>query len=299
VAAALAAVALAGCGAGRSAPAQLVVTEQYGERPVAQAARPAGGGGARTILDLIAGVARVRTTPRGAIAALDGQSGAWAVYVNGILRTGDVAHAQVHPGDRVWVDRRTPGRSAAVVGSFPEPFLHGQGGKRLPVRIECAPPSTPACDQVAHRLTAVGVIAAEGGLQTSFTEHTLRVLVGPWAVLKADEAAALLGGPPQDSGVFARFASDGRTLALLDATGATRSALGPGTGLVAATRLRSDQPVWVVTGTDGAGVLEAARALDEGSLLDRYALAVHQDLGMPVPARPRRSPQRTSGRLNR
>ena len=46
----------------------------------------------------------------------------------------------VHGGDRVWLDQHVAGaatRIPAVVGSFPEPFLHGSDGKRLPVRVEC------------------------------------------------------------------------------------------------------------------------------------------------------------------
>jgi hypothetical protein len=293
-----AAVGLAGCGVGgatSSTPAQLLVTEQYGGRPVAQAQRAAGG----NVLDLLASTTRVRTGPRGAIASVNGMSGRWTVYINGIARAADPAHAPVHAGDVVWLDRHAPGaalRTRAVVGSFPEPFLHGRAGKRLPVRVECAEPGAPACAAVARRLTAAGVPAAQGGLQTSFTQQTLRVLVGPWTVLRADAAAALLGRAPSASGVYARFAGGGRTLAVLGATGATRMTLGPATGLVAATQLPGDQPVWVVTGTDARGVEQAARAFAQTSLVQRYALAVHADLGIPLPyppngglgARPRR-----------
>ena len=36
----------------------------------------------------------------------------------------------------------------AVVGSFPEPFLNGIGGKRLPVRVECTDVAGSACRTV-------------------------------------------------------------------------------------------------------------------------------------------------------
>jgi hypothetical protein len=41
--------------------------------------------------------------------------------------------------------------------------------------------------------------------------------------------------------------------------------------------------VWFVTGTDGAGVAAAARALDESVLSDRFALAISDDLPVAVP----------------
>ena len=39
-----------------------------------------------------------------------------------------------------------------------------------------------------------------------------------------------------------------------------------------------------MTGTDDAGVASAARALDEGALSDRFALAIADDLPVAVPA---------------
>ena len=46
-------------------------------------------------------------------------------------------------------------------------------------------------------------------------------------------------------------------LELLDAQGRTVRTLGPGAGLVAATRFEEQQPTWVVSGTDTAGVERA------------------------------------------
>jgi hypothetical protein len=265
---------------------QLSVTEGYGTRPVAQATRVVRGGDT-TVLELVAGVARARTGPGGQIAGIDGRRGGWSVYINGVARVGAVARAQVHPGDRVWLDRHAPGaapRTRAVVGSFPEPFLHGRSGKRLPVRVECSEPGAPACRRVAGLLTEAGALAAQGGLQTSFTEHTLRVLVGRWSNLRRDENAAVLAEGPRSSGVYARFGAGGRSLAVLDQSGATTRMLGAGTGLIAATRLQGAQPVWLVTGTDERGVGQAAAALAESSLVGRFALAVHDAIGVPLPS---------------
>ena len=39
----------------------------------------------------------------------------------------------------------------------------------------------------------------------------------------------------------------------------------------------------MVTGTDGAGVASAARAFEEGTLDNRFALAVSDDLPVPLP----------------
>jgi hypothetical protein len=172
----------------------------------------------------------------------------------------------------------------AVVGSFPEPFLHGIDGKRLPVRVECVAPGSDPCKRVASRLASYEVPVATGGLLTSSVEKTLRVLVGPWSALRNDLTIDGLERGPKASGVYARLAPSGRTITTLDANGDTVRTLGAGTGLVAATATEDKPPVWVVTGTDDAGVASAVRAFEEGTLDRRFALAVSNDLPVPLPA---------------
>jgi hypothetical protein len=72
---------------------------------------------------------------------------------------------------------------------------------------------------------------------------------------------------------------------VLDAQGVPADTLGADTGLVAATKIDDRDPVWFVTGTDEAGAEAAAAALDEATLTTGYALAVHDDRGVRVPAR--------------
>ncbi|MCX6385860.1 MAG: hypothetical protein NTV40_04375, partial [Solirubrobacterales bacterium] len=50
--------------------------------------------------------------------------------------------------------------------------------------------------------------------------------------------------------------------------------LGAGAGLVAATSIGEQAPTWIVTGTDDAGVLAAARMLTEAALAGHFALAL-------------------------
>jgi hypothetical protein len=78
--------------------------------------------------------------------------------------------------------------------------------------------------------------------------------------------------------VFARFARDGRSLALLDEGGrvARRLEPGDGTGLLAATRPSEDDLVWLVVGLDEAGLDAAAAALDERSLRNAFAVAANR-----------------------
>ena len=204
----------------------------------------------------------------------------WFFYVNGVESSKGAADYPLHGGDRVWWDYRdwsAAMRVPAVVGSFPEPFAHGYEGTAHPVKAECdASPAT--CDAVRSRVVPRGSRA--GG------ESPIRVLTGTWARVRDDDAAALIERGPSFSGVFADFVRKAGAWKLqpLDASG---DPAGPprDAGLVAATRRGEDPPVWIVSGTDDAAVLAAARALDAGDLRDRYAVEVDGRKTQPLPAR--------------
>jgi hypothetical protein len=298
--AALCAVAVAGCGAGAGstpdAPVALTVTRDFGatsllELPGAKVS------GADTVMRVLQRNAKVATRFGGRfVQSIDGVSGGredgrpvdWFIYVNGILTSDGAGDVDVHGGDRIWWDHHDWGLTPdarAVVGSYPEPFVHGTGGKRLPVRVECADPGSEVCSGVADRLLALKVPIGRSNISASAADASLRILVGPWSKLRGRDAESVaIDRGPKASGVFARFDASGRQLVVLDARGRTARTLGLGTGLIAATRAKERQPVWFVTGTDDAGVASAARALDESVLSDRFALAIADDLPVAVPA---------------
>ncbi len=232
-----------------------------------------------------------RVPPAGGLAPIfrryPNTRGAQSLFVNGIAPDKPASELEVHGGDRVWLDQHRPtvaAQIAAVVGSFPEPFLHGVGGKRLPVRVECDDPRGGVCAAVAGKLVALGVVAGRSIISRSAADMTVRILVGPWKRLRGREFEAdSVDAGPRSSGVFARFDAAGGRLLVLDAAGQVARTLGAGSGLIAATRAKDRQPVWFVTGTDAAGVAAAARALDESVLADRFALAISDDLPVAVP----------------
>jgi len=296
-----AALVLGGCGLGAGstpdAPVKLSVTREFGaegmiEQPDAKIA------GADTVMRVLQRNATVRTRYGGQfVQAINGVAGErragrpldWFIYVNGILTDQGAGAIDVHGGDRIWWDRHDWGVTPdvrAVVGSFPEPFVHGSGGKRLPVRVECADPDAKACSVVADKLLSYGVPIGRSNISRSAADETLRILVGPWKALRGRDAEAdALDDGPRASGVFARFDRSAGALAVLDERGRVARTLGAGSGLVAATRAEQRQPVWFVTGTDDAGVDSAARALEEGALSNRFALAISDDLPVTLPAR--------------
>jgi hypothetical protein len=300
--AAFAVLALSGCGlVGASAPTalQLQVTRDFGARVLYRSGQLSLAGN-ETVLGFLGHYANVETSGGGrlvtAIGGLSGrrEAGAehpaeWSYYVNGVAPEAAASTTPVNPGDHIWWDLHAAGQSMhvpAVVGSFPEPFLNGLEGKRLPVRIECTSDSADACRTVTDTLRGFGVPAAVAAIGSGGAPETLRLLVGPWPHLGIELAAQNIGRGPVFSGVYARFSAGGQTLALLDAEGRTVRTLSHDAGLIAATRGAKEAPLWVVTGTDAAGVERAARALNRATLEDRFAVALGPGgaISLPAPA---------------
>jgi Domain of unknown function (DUF4430) len=296
-----AALALAGCGlAVGSAPTgvQLLVTREFGQRVVRRMVGLHASEG-ETVLSLLAAnrarlsgspVARVMSIDGladGAPAAEAGHTARWVYYVNGVQAPKGPAATGVHPGDHVWWDlhdaSRAPATPAAIVGAFPQPFLNGIDGKRLPVRVECTTVSSYACSAVTATLRRFSVPAAITAVGSGGAPETLRVMVGPWNRIGGDLEAQSIARGPRASGVYARFSADGQQLTLLDAQGKPARTLHGGAGLVAATQGAKEAPVWVVTGTDDAGVELAARAFNRMTLADRFAVALQAGVLTPLP----------------
>jgi hypothetical protein len=298
---ALTTLALAGCGLGAGpAPSgvSLLVTSGFGQR-VLRPTGPLQVKGQETVMSLLTRNYTVSASDGGGfVQSVGGLSGGqeagqpvdWFYYVNGVEATMGADATNVRSGDRVWWDRHAWSQTEgvpAVVGSFPEPFLHGIEGRRLPVRVQCASLAGYACRTVVARLHAVGATGTVAALPAASVSEprALRVLVAPWSSIEAILGAQGLQNGPRASGVYARFSASGRALTLLEESGAAAQTLHAGAGLIAATRHGGDAPVWLVTGTDDAGVERAASAFDEGTLEDRFAVAIGREGAIALPDR--------------
>jgi hypothetical protein len=229
----------------------------------------------------------------------DSPSRYWFYYVNGIAVQPGATNPEgrlvtplttlIHPGDKVWWDLHDPTAVRtipAVVGSFPEPFVHGIGGRRYPTTLECASDLQSACNAIAAQLRRDGVPVADQALGTGSGQDTLAIVVATWKQLNGSLAGDLVAHGPRNSGIYARFADGGRALQLLNPRGQVVRTLGAGAGLVAATNDSVNQPEWLITGTDVAGVKAAAAAVTPARLHDHFALAVrgNSDISVPVNA---------------
>jgi Domain of unknown function (DUF4430) len=290
-----AAAALGGCGLGPgrgTGQVSLTVTRGFGANQIGSVTAKRVPG-SETVMRMLERSFRVQNRYGGGfVESINGLSGSgsrldWFYYVNGVQAPQGAATTAVHRGDRIWWDLHdwtATDSIPAVVGSFPEPFVDGVGGRRLPTTLECASNVSAACRRVASALSAVGVPIASQLLGTGSGPDTLGVVVGTWQELQPEVAASLIAHGPSASGVYARFTgTGGSSLQLLNPHGHVARTLGAGSGLIAATADSSSEPTWLITGTDVAGVSAAANALTAAALHDHFALAVQGSTELPVP----------------
>jgi Domain of unknown function (DUF4430) len=290
-----AALATAGCGLGPGqgvGQVSLTVTRDYGAEPVLPPVSDEASE-ADSVVSVLERDAGISTRYGGGfVQSIEGleaeerfdRSFDWFFYVNGVESTVGAADYQLRGGEAIWWDYRdwsAAMRVPAVVGSWPQPFLGGYDGEQRPVAVECLGGGA-ACGTARAALAAAGA-----GLSRGSPRAAIRVLVGPWARLREDPAAAQLESGPQASGVFAEFkrAGTGYRLAGLAVDGGPARTFGPGAGLVAATRRYEAPPTWLVTGADRAGVSAAAGLLDAANLRDHYAVATDGGRETPLPVR--------------
>jgi hypothetical protein len=258
-----------------------------------------------TVLRMLDSIVDVETRYGGGfVQSIDGLSGGtedgrrsdWFFYVNGVESPAGSAEYGVEDGDRAWWDHHdwsTAQRVPAVVGSWPEPFLHGSDpgdadGDHWGAGVFCGG-ARSQCALVNQRLEQEGIATGDepGAADDSAASDEIRVLVGPWDTINRDPVARLLAGGPQRSGVFATFSGMEPSigLTLLDERGRVAETLTAGAGLVAALRPSEDPPTWVVTGTDAVGVGAAVELLGTEGLRDRFAAAAVSNegsVGVPV-----------------
>jgi hypothetical protein len=294
-----AALATAGCGLGAGSgvgKVELTVTKEFGAEKVSESTAEANE--SDTVMRFLEGQDEIETRYGGGyVKSIDGieesERGGypydWFFFVNGVLSPTGAAEVKLHGGEKVWWDIHDWAASEgppAVVGSWPAPFTTGWEGHAPVVTVECFGGGS-ACGTAEAALEGEGVKPATGAP----SKDAIRVLVGPWAKLRSDPAAALVEKGPGESGVYAEFepasggggSGSGWDLVGLEELGKKARDFGTNAGLVAATRHFEGPPVWLVTGGTAAAVKVAAEALDAKDLRDRYAVVGADATVTPLP----------------
>jgi len=194
----------------------------------------------------------------------------WFLYINGISAKAGAHDYTIRPGDvERWDFHHWGYRSfvPALIGDFPEPFIHGYRGKVYATVVVYEQSFKEEAEALRDELTELGVnevsTVETGALSGNDKAHSNLILLGIMdspLIAKLDEIYRKLG-------FFARF-KDGR-LQALDTKGHVAAEYGPGVGIIQATQSpwnpdgvgASKNVVWMVSGVDEAGVRNAAQAL--------------------------------------
>ena len=160
-------VLLAGCGGGAGGgegTAQLWVTRDRGAKLLVDTKVEAG----QTLMRALASETDVKTRYGGryvqAVNGIEGSLSAqrdWFWFVNGYEGDRSAASYRLHDGDVAWLDYRgwqREGEARVVVGAFPEPFVHGYGGKTRPVAVRYERGSEKRARKLGAGLGATNVV---------------------------------------------------------------------------------------------------------------------------------------------
>ena len=160
---------LVGCGATHGT-ATLWVTRDRGHRVVLVRHVPAG----LTAMQALDRVADIGTRYGGRyVERIGGVSGSlaaqhdWFYFINGYEADRSATEYRLHAGDVEWWDFRSwkgQLRAPVVVGAFPEPFVHGWGGKTLPAAVMYDPGLRGVARRLAHVVHASTVVPATASL---------------------------------------------------------------------------------------------------------------------------------------
>lgn len=263
------------------------VTRDFGATTMRSRVVTAGG----SVMDALRRVGSVETAYGGGfVDSIDGVSSGytagggrqedWFFYVDGLLSDRGAADYALAVGERVWWDfhRWDVFTSVpAVVGQYPEPFVHGYQDARPKTQVVYAEGFREDAESVAAAIRAAGakdVVTKPFAASTAYPADGVIVAVGAFRELSALDWVADAASHPRSSGVFATFTESATRALSVD--GVSRSL--PAAGAVLATA-RADAPgtaAWLVTGSEASDVHAAAALLAHrpGELAGRFGVLV-------------------------
>jgi len=226
----------------------------------------------------VSGINGIRSRYAGGVTARED----WFFYVNGLISNVGASDYVLQPGDTEQWDFHSwslHSFTPAVIGHFPEPFLHGYSGKTRPTVIVYTDKFREEAKNLERKLGELGAHAVGSqefsALSPSEKENSNLILIGTPDV----EAISELNRHWKQLGLFAYF--EGVNLNVLNASGAVANNYGSGAGLIQATQNpwnpngigAGENVVWLVSGTDETGVKAAIDALINRNTDLRYSHA--------------------------
>lgn len=275
----------------------LAVTEDYGQNLIYKGPLELSEG--LTVYDLLIATTEVTTDHGGSfISGINGVESVmknsqgmradWFYFVNGVCADVGALDYTLSAGDHVLWDYHgwQGGQQAngAIIGGYPEPFIHGYGARSGATDILFASGYEPSGKALSTYLSALGGVVnmpmnLEGYSERIADRQGPTVVIGTWQQLSQIPYLKEMNTDGEASGTYYRYHDSG--LDLLNAEGQIieQHPSGVATIMAHGSGLGDANPLWVITGTDQKAVEKAVDLMlsSENALSNYYSLAITED----------------------
>jgi hypothetical protein len=280
---------------------RLVITRDFGQKVLLD--KEAAIGGNSSVIDVLKANTDVTTKYDGSyvesIQGLKSHSGIiagnsdWFYYINGICSDAGAGDYTLRPGEVIWWDyhawKGTGFVNSAVIGCYPEPFKHGYRGGAAATVVMSSASSLNLAAEAEKALKAQDVSVTRTDLNNNLLEKRSSpvIVIGTWEELKSLAYLNQINSACRKTGTGVHFTDT--SLELLDLGGNPARTLNQGAGVITATGtgLGDKNPVWIVAGTDQAGLEQAINLLTKnpGRIARFYstAVAAGEVIRLPLP----------------
>lgn len=191
----------------------------------------------------------------------------WFYYINGIFADVGFSDYFPQPGENIWWDYhpwKMAQSIAAVIGAYPEPFVHGYRGEAKDTIIMYAQGNKEGAEKLKAGLEKLGVkkVVVQEPDRGKHAEHdNPMIIIGEWGQLREYKSLMDWSTNAVKNGAFVSFGDDrlelynysGRMVRSTEDSAGVIAAIGEGSG--------DESPFWLVTGTNYEGLSYALDTL--------------------------------------
>ncbi len=225
---------------------------------------------------------------------ISGSNADWFYYINGICSDTGAGDYILRPGEFIWWDyhewKNMGFVNSAVIGCYPEPFIHGYRDKVAATTIMSSADNLKMAEEVAKALKAKGaasvnMVELNNNLLEKRTNPTF--VIGTWNELKTLAWINNFNQAYRKTGTSIHFTDN--SLELLDFSGNSARTINGSAGIIAASGsgLGDGHPLWMIAGTDQTGLQQAVEVLSQSpeKISGLYSTAIFSGeiIRLPLP----------------